>query len=138
MSLNWITLAVVVVLQYVIGALWYSVFFKNQWIKINHPDGMPSPEEMGKMGKEAIPYFGIQFGLTVMTAIIQWYVMANSSLNWLIISILIWGGFLVPTLIQSVIWSDPRNKKKLMQIGIVTLNLLVNSLLAGYLFATFR
>jgi heme O synthase-like polyprenyltransferase len=138
MSFNWLLIIGIVILQYVIGALWYSVIFGKQWIEINHPEGTPTKEEMAQLEKDAIPYYGIQLVLTIITVLAQWYfVMINTS-NWLMTSIIIWGGFLVPTVIQSVIWSDPKNKKKPLQIFILSLNYLVTILIAGWLIVTFK
>jgi Protein of unknown function (DUF1761) len=138
MSFNWLLIIGIVILQYVIGALWYSVIFGKQWIEINHPEGKPTKEEMAQLEKDAIPYYGIQLVLTIITVLAQWYfVMINTS-NWFMTSIIIWGGFLVPTVIQSVIWSDPKNKKKPLQIFILSLNYLVTILIAGWLMVTFK
>ena len=138
MTINWLTLAVVVVLQYIIGALWYSVIFGKQWIDINHPEGKPSKEEMDRLEKAAMPYYGIQLALTIVTVGVQSYFVAMQPANWFMTSILIWLGFLMPTVVQGVIWSDPKNKKKALQIGILALNYLVTIMLAGWILASFR
>jgi heme O synthase-like polyprenyltransferase len=138
MPLNIFTIIAIVIIQYVIGALWYSVLFGKQWIDINHPDGHPSKEEMEEMEKEAIPYYGIQLVLTIVTVLAQWYFVMMQNTNWFIISMVIWGGYLVPTAVQTVIWSDLKNKKKALQIFILSLNYLVTILLAGWALATFR
>jgi hypothetical protein len=127
-----------VILQYVIGALWYSVIFGKQWLLINHPNGLPSKEEQAKLEKEAMPFYGIQLVLTIVTVVVQNYFVNLQISNWFSTSILIWVGFIVPTVIQGVIWSDPKNKNKLMQIGILALNYLITIILVGWLIATFR
>jgi hypothetical protein len=138
MSINWIVLIGVIVLQYVIGALWYSLVFGKQWMKINHPNGLPSKEEMIRLEKEAMPYYGIQLVLTTVTAWVHLYFVSLQPSNWFATSILIWIGFLVPSLIQAIIWSDPHNKQKPLQVGIMALHFLLISILAGWAFATFR
>lgn len=137
MSINWFVFAGVIVLQYIIGALWYSVIFGKQWLEINHPNGLPSKEEMKKLGDAATPFYGIQLLLTIATVAVQYYFVKMQVSDWFLISILIWVGFIVPTVIQGVIWSDPTNKKKAMQIGILCLNYLVTVIVAGYLIAMF-
>jgi Protein of unknown function (DUF1761) len=137
MSINWLVLVGVVVVQYVIGALWYSVIFGKQWMQINHPNGLPSVEEMKKLGDEATPSYAIQLLLTIATVAVQYYFMDKHPMDWLMTSFLIWFGFLAPIAIQGVIWSDPQNKKKALQIGILCLNYLVTAIIAGYLIATF-
>jgi Protein of unknown function (DUF1761) len=138
MNLNWLTLIAVIVIQYVIGAFWYSVVFKNQWMGINHPEGVPSKEEQARLEKEAIPYYIIQLLMTVATAAVQWYFIAMNPSNWLQTSFLIWLGFLVPAVVQTIIWSDPKNKQKILQTAIMGSNLLILTVLAGWAFATFR
>jgi Protein of unknown function (DUF1761) len=137
MTTNWLALGGIIVAQYIIGALWYSLIFGKQWIQINHPKGLPSKEEIARLEKEATPYYIIQFVLTCITAWVQWKFIMNDQDNWVSISLLIWAGFLVPSIIQTVMWSDPQNKKKLLQVGIMALHFLVTVLLAGYVFATF-
>jgi hypothetical protein len=136
--MNWLTITGVVILQYIIGALWYSVIFGKQWIDINHPEGKPSKEEMARLEKQAIPYYGIQLILTIITVFVQSYFIKIQPSNWFMTSILIWLGFLMPTVVQGVIWSDPKNKKKVLQIGILSLNYLVTILIAGFLLSYFK
>jgi hypothetical protein len=138
MSFSILTLIIIVVAQYVLGALWYSVIFKNQWIDINHPEGKPTKEEMAVMEKEAMPLYGYQLIVTIIAAIAQWYFVAMNYSNWLMTSLVLWAGVVATTVIISVMWSDPKNKQKLLHIGIVTSNLLVNALFAGWMFATFK
>lgn len=137
MSFNLLVFIGVVIFEYVLGALWYSLFFGKQWLKINHPAGLPSKLEMQNLAKKATPYYGIQLFLTIVSAWVQWFFVSLQPTNWFKVSIFIWAGFMVPTLIQSVIWSDPKNNHKLLQIAIVSLNFLVNLIIAGWLFVTF-
>jgi hypothetical protein len=137
MTTNWLILGGVIIAQYIIGALWYSLLFGKQWLEINHPNGLPSKTEMEKLAKSATPYYAIQFVLTCVTAWVQWYFVMSDQDNWLSVSLLIWIGFLVPSIIQTVIWSDPQNKKKPLQIGIMSLHFLFTTILAGWVYVTF-
>lgn len=137
MDVNWLIVIGVIVAQYIIGALWYSVIFGKQWIEINHPEGKPSKEEMERLEKEAMPFYGVQLVLTIITVIVQSYFVQMDTSNWFITSILIWLGFIMPTVVQGVIWTDPKNKKKLLQISILASNYLVTIILAGWLLASF-
>lgn len=137
MSINWLVLAGVIVVQYVIGALWYSMIFGKQWLAINHPNGLPSKDEMSKMEKEAVPFYGLQLVLTIVTVVVQMHFIKLNISEWLLTSFLIWLGFLAPIAIQGVIWSDPSNKKKALQIGILCLNYLVTAIVSGFLITKF-
>lgn len=138
MTFNWLLITAVVIGQYVIGALWYSVIFKKQWLEINHQEGLPSKEEMSELEKQATPFYAIQLVLTIVTVLVQAYFVGLQPSNWFMTSVLIWLGFIAPTVVQGVIWSDPKNKKKAMQIGILTLNYLVTIILAGWALGSFR
>jgi Protein of unknown function (DUF1761) len=137
MSINWLSFVLLTLAQYIIGALWFSVFFKNQWILINHPEGTPSKQEMERMGKEAVPYFGIQLLLQIIYNYAFVYIYKNSNINWLVLSLTIWFGFFSTMIVQSVIWSDPKNKRKLLQISIVSLEMLVLTVFSGWVFSNF-
>jgi hypothetical protein len=139
MTINWLVFIIVTFVQYVIGALWFSVLFGKQWIKINHPEGTPSKKEMEEMGKQATPYYGIQLGLQIVMNLAHLYFLqVTDYTNWLTTSMVIWGGFVITMTIQNVIWSDPKNKSKALQIAIVSAEMLVVVLLAGWAFSTFR
>jgi Protein of unknown function (DUF1761) len=138
MSLNIVVLLVVIVVQYVFGAVWYSLIFQKQWMEINHPEGTPSKAEMERLGKEATPYYIIQLVMTALTACAQWYFISLQPNNWFTISFWLWLGFLVPGIVQTIIWSDPKNKKKVLQMGIMALNLFLLTMFAGWAFVTFK
>jgi hypothetical protein len=138
MTFNILTLVIVVVCQYVLGAIWYSFIFKDQWLDINHPEGRPSKEEMAVMGKDAMPLYGYQLIVTIIQALATWYFVSMNYNNWLTTSLVLWAGIITTTVIISLMWSDPKNKQKLLHIGIVASNLLLNAIFAGWMFATFR
>jgi glycerol-3-phosphate acyltransferase PlsY len=131
-------LIVVIVVQYVFGAVWYSAIFQKQWVEINHPEGKPSKAEMERLGKEATPYYIVQLVMTALTAWAQWYFISMQPNNWFNISFWLWLGFLVPGVIETIIWSDPKNKKKVLQTVIMSANLFLLTMVAGWAFVTFK
>jgi Protein of unknown function (DUF1761) len=50
-SLNWLVISVVTVGNFILGALWFSLFFGKQWMQIHHGDKVPSEAEMAEMSK---------------------------------------------------------------------------------------
>jgi hypothetical protein len=67
MSINWLVFSLVTISQVVIGALWFSFLFKDIWLKINHPDKLPSESEMKELGKQAGPAFVIQLVIQIIS-----------------------------------------------------------------------
>lgn len=98
------------VAQFAIGAIWYSAIFGKIWGKIHGFDKLPKAKQdemMSKMG----PIYGLQLGVTVIAALVLaeviqlvpgYSVYALASLLWL--------GFIVPTQVSSVLFSndDPK------------------------------
>jgi Protein of unknown function (DUF1761) len=138
MSINWLVFIGVTIAQYVIGALWFSVLFGKQWIKINHPEGTPSKKQMEEMGKTAGPLYGIQLGLQVIMNLALLYLLQNSTIAWATLGLIVWAGFLTTMIVQNVIWSDPKNKLKLLQIAIVSSEMFVLTMIAAWAFAAFK
>jgi hypothetical protein len=139
MTINWVAFILVTIIQYVIGALWYSVVFGKQWLAINHPEGTPSKEEMKEMEKQATPYYAIQLLLTIGTNIGLLYVLQKTNYtDWLSTTFIVWLCFMVSMTVQNIIWSDPKNKLKTLQIGIITLHMIITLLIAGWAFTMYR
>ncbi len=138
MSINWLVFLTVTLVQYIIGALWFSVLFGKQWLHINHPEGLPTQEEMQRMGKEAGPVYGIQFVIQVVSNLALYYLAKNTAqTSWLGLALIVWIGFSVPVTMQNILWSDPKNKRKPEQIIIVASELLVLTAIAAWAFKTF-
>jgi hypothetical protein len=139
MSINWLAFIIVTLIQYGIGAVWYSLLFGKQWLEINHPEGTPSKEQIAEMGKQATPYYAIQLILTAATNIgLLYFLQKTNYKDWLASTFVIWLCFTVSMTIQNIIWSDPKNKKKALQVGIIVLHMLVTLILGGWVFTTFR
>ncbi len=66
MQIDILKLVVLTIVQFVFGALWYSLIFGKVWAKIHGFDQL-APEEQAKMMKAVQPYYAIQLVLTVVT-----------------------------------------------------------------------
>jgi hypothetical protein len=138
MTINWITFIIVTIIQYGIGAIWYSLIFGKQWIKINHPEGDPSKEQMKEMEKQATPYYIIQLFLTIITNLgLIYFLQKTKPGDWLLTTLVVWLTFIVSMTIQNIIWSDPKNKLKGLQIFIIALHMIITLVIGGWAFASF-
>lgn len=87
------------------GYLWYSVIFKNYFIKLREVEGKnaaaPSPKQMAKT-------LGIQLALNILTAAsftIVAYPAAPYRLT-LLFTAIIWIGFTLPQIMYAYLWDN--------------------------------
>lgn len=112
-------------LQFVLGALWYSpLLFGKTWMKImgmNHMD----KSELQAMQKSMMPFYLLQFVLTVIYTfaiymILAALIQAGFQVSPFFVSGWIWLGIVVPVQIGSVIWANTKRQFWLQQILIMT------------------
>jgi Protein of unknown function (DUF1761) len=165
--MNYLLIFGVAILQTIISAVWFSpLMFGKFWMKVNGVPEDTTKEQLQEMGKKALPYYILQFLLTILTnsillSIINLYSMFTTSYGYnqsiaarytatfdrtsyfvpyfyIIIPLFIWIGFMMPVYIQSEIWTKSDNSLKIKKTLVVGGQLLVVTLLAGLLFGLFR
>lgn len=118
MQLNYLSIVLATVAQFIIGAIWYSALFGKLWGKIHGFDKLPK-EVQQKMVKAMGPFYGIQAFITLVTSFVlaifisylpQWNAYAMAGFFWI--------GFVVPAQVSAVIFSNTENKWMLKKIGI--------------------
>ncbi len=133
MEIHPLSIALAVVVQFVLGALWYSpLFFGKWWMDIMEATKL-SKEEMQKMQKEMGPFYGLQILLTIIFTLALATLLgtlSNAGFHPYSIAGLIWIGFIVPTQIAGVIWGNTKKKFWAKQIFVMTSYQLVGILLA--------
>lgn len=134
MEVNYVLVAVATIVQFVLGALWYSpVLFGKIWMEIMECTNIP-PEELKKMQKEMAPFYGLQLVLTLLTTVafanLVPYVTAFSIYH---LAFWIWVGFIVPVQIGSVVWANTKKKYWLKQILIMLSFQLVAIMLTAWI-----
>lgn len=102
--MNIVAILVGTLIAYAGGALWYSVLFQKQWMKVTGMTNM-SPEQKNSMQKAAMPLYVMQLLITVVQVSVLDYFMRVGDLPGLHTALLMLVGFVWPTLIGSVIWS---------------------------------
>lgn len=134
MEVNYTLIAVATIVQFVLGGLWYSpLMFGKIWMEIMECTNIP-PEELKKMQKEMMPFYGLQLLLTLVTTIsfanLVPYIDSFSIYH---IAFWIWIGFIVPTQIASVVWANTERKFWLKQILVMISYQLVAIMIASWI-----
>lgn len=120
MDINYIAILIASVLQFIVGAIWYTPVFGKTWARIHGVDSY-SKEDRDRMMKGMGPLFAVQFFVTVITTFVlalfkdalpsAWNVWGEAAFFWL--------GFVVPTQVSAVIFGGTPSKWILPKIGIM-------------------
>ncbi len=111
MQINFIAVLVATVVQFIIGAIWYSLLFGKLWGRIHGFDKLPKATQQ-KMMKEMGPYYGLQVLITVITSYILAIFLTYLPNDWSPYSLaaMLWLGFIVPAQVSAVIFGGTDRK----------------------------
>jgi hypothetical protein len=115
-NLNYVHIAVSTLVYFIIGALWYSLFFGKVWIRLI---GGPAPTEEDK---RKIPMmfsitFVLNFIIVLSTACVVYFVSPNSVLAALKVGALLGIGFVGTTCTMSYMYAKRPFKLTLIDSG---------------------
>jgi ABC-type phosphate/phosphonate transport system permease subunit len=121
-ELNYTLIIVAAVAQFILGALWYSpLMFGKWWQEIMDMTHISMPE-LKKLQQAMMPFYGLQFVLTlVMTFIfahvtnytiqVEGEAIRSAYFYERVLDIFpLWIGLIVPTQISTVIWGNTKKK----------------------------
>lgn len=129
----YLLVALATLVQFILGALWYSLIFGKQWMVIMEAESIPK-EDLQKMQKEMMPFYGLQILLTFFTTVsFANLVQFIPAIGIYHLAFWIWIGFIVPVQIGAVIWANTKKKFWLMQIAIMTGYQLVAIMLSAFI-----
>jgi len=137
MTLSYLlTLPLVVTIIYIGNALWYSpLIFGKKWMRIMGVSSL-SKEELQKIQKEMLPFYGLQLLLTITsTVFLGLFSHLLPTASALSLAGIIWLAFIMPTQVSGVIWGSTAKKYWLAQILIMTSIQLLSILFAAYVFS---
>lgn len=105
MDINYIAVLVATVVQFIIGAIWYTPLFGNLWGRI-HGFDRHSPEAQAEMRKHMLPLLAVQFFTTFVTSFVFVLLLNGMPYDWNRYGLVgfMWLGFVVPTQISAVIF----------------------------------
>ena len=124
MDVNYTLVFVATIVQFVLGALWYSpLLFGKMWMQIMECTNL-SKEELKRMQKEMMPFYTLQFFLAFITTFTLAHFLAvgkiaDPSYSPYMVAFWIWFGFLAPTGISSVVWANTKKGYWIKQIAIM-------------------
>ena len=110
-NINWIAVIVAAVAHFVIGFLWYSVFFMKPWMKEMGLAKL-SPKQRKEGMKEMPKNMAINFVTLLVTAWVLSYVIAYAGAFYKVTGLQagiqsaawVWLGFYATTLVNQVLW----------------------------------
>lgn len=116
MHLNYLAVLVATVVDFVIGAIWYSVFFGKLWGKIHGFDKLPKATQQ-KLMKGMGPFYALQALVTLVTAFVLAIFLAyQPTWNAYAMAGFFWIGFVVPTQVSGVVFGGTEAKWMLTKI----------------------
>ncbi len=109
MDLNYTAILVASVLQFIVGAIWYTPIFGKTWGKI-HSFDVKTPEEQSQMQKEVWKLLLPQFLITIVTSFVFALLLTGFPSDWNIYGLagFFWIGFIVPTQISAVLFGGTK------------------------------
>ena len=120
MEINYTLVIIATLLQFIVGAIWYSpLMFGKWWMEIMEATNI-SKEELAKMQKEMGPFYALQFFLTFFTTFS--FINLVPYIPTLTMYHLAWWifiGFIFPVQIGTVIWGKTKKKFWLKQIFVM-------------------
>lgn len=119
MQLNFLAILGASVVQFMCGAVWYSLLFGKLWGKIHGFEKLPK-EVQQKMMKEMGPYYGVQFLVTVLMTLVLALLISVLPKDWSAFKLagLLWLGFVVPTQVSAVIFGGTEGKWVVKKIAV--------------------
>lgn len=119
-TVSYTAILVASLVQFVIGAIWYTPVFGKVWGKIHGFDKV-SPAEQKKMMKQMGPLLVAQFLTTVVTTFVFVLLAGEFPSSWSIYGLagFFWLGFVVPTQVSAVLFGGTPGKWVLAKIGIM-------------------
>ncbi len=139
MELNYGAIAVATIVQFIVGAVWYTPIFGKLWGKIHGFDCL-TPEAQKAAQKQMMPLLLVQFGLTVVTSFVLALLLSGMPSDWNAYGLagFIWLGFVMPAQVSAVIFGGTEPKWALKKIGISVGGSLVCYLAAAAVFVCMR
>lgn len=134
MEVNYMLVLGATVAQFVLGAVWYSpLMFGKWWMQIMEATNL-LPEELKRLQKEMMPFYGLQLFLTLFTT----FAFANFMVYASQIDIYktawwIWIGFIAPVQISTVIWGNTKKQFWKKQMFVMLSNQLVSMMLLAWI-----
>ncbi|HSX09900.1 MAG TPA: DUF1761 domain-containing protein [Candidatus Saccharimonadales bacterium] len=118
MQLNYLSVIIATIVQFAIGAVWYSALFGKLWGRIHGFDKLPK-ETQQKMMKAMGPFYGLQALVTLITSfVLALFITYLPTWNPYAMAGFFWIGFVVPTQVSAVIFGGTESKWIVKKIAV--------------------
>lgn len=132
----WSVLAATVVM-FAFGAFWYSLPFRVAWGRIHGFDKL-SKAEQEKLMSEMGPIYAGQLFVTIISAfVLAHFIVELPDVAYWQIAFWLWLGFVMPSQVSAVLFSNTPQHFKLQQIAIMSGEALVRLVLAAWVISLF-
>ena len=133
MNISILAIIVATVVQFIIGAVWYTPLFGKLWGKIHGFDHL-TPEEQKKLQKGMAPLLVTQLIMTLITTVVLAFLKTGLPPYWSVygLAFFSWLGFVLPTQVAAVIFGHTEPKWFLKKIAVMAGGSLVCLLAAAY------
>lgn len=138
MELPYGLILVASLVQFVLGAMWYSpLIFGKWWMQIMELNKL-SKEEMQKMQKTMMPFYVVQLAITllftfVLAMFLHYLRLGDASFHAYGVAGWVWLGFVAPTQIAGVIWGNTKKKFWCKQLFIMLSYQLVALMITAFI-----
>lgn len=137
MEINLLAVLAATAAMFATGAVWYMAFFSKQWGEIHGFEKL-SKKEQQEMQAKMGPYYGAQIVVTFVSAwMLAFFLGAVSSLEWYVVALYLWLGFIVPTEVSSVIFGGTEGRWILSKIVISIGGSLATTLVGAWVISLF-
>jgi Protein of unknown function (DUF1761) len=132
-GLNWTLIVIMTVACFVLGAVWHGPLFGKLWMRIHHGKDSFNAKEMAEATKgmwKLMVTESVATGLMVIS--IACLVRAIPSMPGWQIALMVWVGFVLPTMTSTVIWGADTKKYMATKIAVSSICRLIGLLATGY------
>lgn len=132
-TLPWMMIVIMTVAGFALGAVWHGPLFGKLWMRIHHGKDSFNAKEMEEATKGMWKLMVTEFVATLLMVIsIACLVRAIPSMPGWQIALMVWVGFVLPTMTSTVIWGADVKKYMLTKIAVSSICRLIGLLATGY------
>ncbi len=126
-------IVIMTVAGFALGAVWHGPLFGKLWMRIHHGKDSFNAKEMEEATKGMWKLMVTEFVATLLMVIsIACLVRAIPSMPGWQIALMVWVGFVLPTMTSTVIWGADVKKYMLTKIAVSSICRLIGLLATGY------
>ena len=126
LMINWLAVVVVAIIYFLIHFFWYFPFaFGNMWLKLVGKEGEPK----SKIIRDTIIMIPTSFITVLMIEVIMDFTTMNDMASTLVISILLWVGFVATIGINQNNFNDRGVKLFLLEYGFYLIGFIIAGLI---------